>query len=261
MFRIHHFIVSTLVAGACSLWSGQAAAAGGAEAPGVLTAFKCDETTVSEAIDLGGGDWSYRYAARCQLSYAPRLSKPRDQGWGLAGPEPGGGPESSGRVLITGVGTYRAKTNTAYDAARIEGNLTHHPTSGVYALDLGVQSKYRCTRDPFLYQSGAVCTRKAMTTKGQGWSQFKALTLRREVPFGTWGITLAARNQIGKKGKPIPPPPPPPPKPQDPAIEPGHHQPLHKAPTDRKKPKKKVKRKLKKRLKKRRLKKTKTRGG
>ncbi|MCR9163919.1 MAG: hypothetical protein ACE37F_22290 [Nannocystaceae bacterium] len=265
MFRSPTFILSALFGGICLSWPTSAEAAAGAEAPGVIKSFKCDETTISEAIDLGGGDWNYRYAAKCFVTYVAKVSKPRDMGWGLAGPEPAPEPESAGGVVITGVGTYRAKTNEVVDSARIEGNVVHRVTDVVYALDLGVQSKYRCTRDPFVYQSGAVCIQKAMTIKGEGWSQFKVLTHRRRVPFGTWGITLAARNEIAKKGKPLPPPPPPKKKEEEKnppaALDRNHQGPTHKAPSNREKPRKKGKRRLKRKLDGRKVKKTKTRGG
>ena len=179
---------------------------------GVVWKFACDQVSVTEAIDAGGGDWNYRYTASCLAAYLPKTYPKPEPRFALApGPRPQSGYLAEGRVIVTGVGSYRRKTHTVHDKATLEGRVV--TKQGVeHTLELDVQGIYRCTGDPFVYHSGGVCVRKKITVKGAGWPRLRALTQAREVPFGTWGITLAARNEIATKAKTPPPPPPPPPK-------------------------------------------------
>ena len=218
MLRARHLILSSFVFGASLGWPGQARA----EPAGVPKKFRCDQVTVLQAFDLGGGDWNYRYTANCYLGYRPKVEKKRDMGNGMVGPEPEAPDQTRGQILVTGVGTYRLKTNTVHEKAKLEGRLDHGPQAP-HAMELDVQATYRCTTDPFIYKGGALCTRKTIVVKGDGWPLFKALTSTREAPFGTWGITLAVRAQVAIKaenGSPPPPPPPPPPKKQPPSKKP-----------------------------------------
>lgn len=202
----YRYTIATLTL-ALAVVSFSSSAWAGGEPKGNITAFKCPHVKVTQAVDAGGGDWNYRYKAVCQITYMPDI-KPRDRGPGLAGPTPGWNLkyQTKGNVIIMGKGTYRAKTSMVHDVARMEGTLTHGPDAGG-RIDLSVKAKYRCTEDPFVYHSGAICTNKLMTVKGGGFAKLKHLTKKRQVPFGTFGIKLARRKKIATKSKGAPRPP------------------------------------------------------